>query len=81
VPNFGQPFSIEHGRALMALDVIGIKVGRSDPHRMIPRLAQLVATGQLPMQHYTSAFPFAQAAEALAAAEQGEVAKAVLVMP
>jgi len=81
VPNLGRAFEVRSGRPLLTIDLVGVIEGRADPRVMIPELAALVRSGDLPLDRYTTTFEFSQIAEALEAAKSGQVAKAVLVMP
>ncbi len=62
-----------HGKA-----VRGILEGDSVPQLFLPRLVELHARGDLPLERFTEAVPFAQIEEAIGAAESGEIVKPVL---
>jgi len=80
VPNLGQAFELSSGRPLLTLQLTGVIEGRADPRTFLPRLAELIREGRLPMDRYVTRFPFAEINGALDAARNGEAAKAVVTM-
>jgi aryl-alcohol dehydrogenase len=61
------------------LRVRGVVEGDSDPHTFIPRLAELVRSGELPVDKVVTAFDLSAFDEAWAAAKAGRVIKPVLL--
>ena len=61
------------------LRVRGVIEGDSDPHVFIPRLAELVGTGELPVDKLVTTFDLTSFDEAWAAAKAGRVIKPVLL--
>jgi aryl-alcohol dehydrogenase len=53
--------------------------GDSDPHEFIPRLLQLHARGELPVDRLITTYPFAEFGRAMGDAESGATIKPVLV--
>ncbi|BBY28812.1 NAD(P)-dependent alcohol dehydrogenase [Mycolicibacterium sediminis] len=63
------------------LRVRGVVEGDSDPHAFIPRLADLVRSGDLPVGEVVTRFAFDDFDAAWSAATSGGAVKPVLVMP
>jgi aryl-alcohol dehydrogenase len=63
------------------LRVRGVVEGDSDPHDFIPRLAELVRRGELPLQKLVTRFVFDDFGAAWTAAKTGTAVKPVVVMP
>jgi len=61
------------------LRVRGVVEGDSDPHTFIPRLAELVRSGDLPVDELITTFELTAFDEAWAAAKSGRVIKPVLL--
>jgi aryl-alcohol dehydrogenase len=61
------------------LRVRGVVEGDSDPHTFIPRLAELVRSGDLPVDKLVTTFDLTAFDEAWAAAKAGQVIKPVLL--
>ncbi|PKP70908.1 MAG: alcohol dehydrogenase [Alphaproteobacteria bacterium HGW-Alphaproteobacteria-5] len=80
-PPFGTQYEVDAnvlvstGRSLR-----GIIEGDVIPADFIPRMIEFYRAGMLPLEKLVTAFPFEQINEAVAASEQGEVVKAVLLM-
>lgn len=53
--------------------------GDSDPHELIPKLLQLHARGELPVERLITTYPFAEFGRAMGDAESGATIKPVLV--
>lgn len=70
---------IDQGRLLYGRTLTGVIEGDADPQSFIPQLIELHGAGQFPFERLITKFPFDEIARALAAAERGEVIKAVLV--
>lgn len=70
------PVGLIMGRGLT---VRGVVEGDSEPHTFIPRLVDLVAAGELPLDRLVTRFAFEDFATAWSAARTGRVIKPVLV--
>lgn len=60
--------------------VRGIRMGGSDPHRLIPRLVQMMADGQFPIDKLIRFYPLSALDQALEDQARGTVVKPVVVM-
>ncbi len=58
--------------------VRGVIEGDADPQRYLPRLAEMLATGRLPLEQIIRTYPFADIATAFADTASGDVIKPVL---
>ncbi|WP_033919680.1 NAD(P)-dependent alcohol dehydrogenase [Sphingomonas sp. 37zxx] len=69
----GPAFLMSAGRR-----IIGVIEGSVEPKKFVPRLAQMVETGALPIDRLVQCYPFDQIVEAIADSESGRVVKPVL---
>ena len=78
VPTAELPVGLVMGKGLR---VRGVVEGDSDPHAFIPRLAELLRRGELPLQRIVTRFDFDDFDGAWSAATAGGAVKAVLTLP
>lgn len=72
------PITLDQTHLLSGRTLTGVIEGDADPHRFLPQLAQWWREGRFPVDALVQTFPFEKFGDALAAAEAGEVVKAVL---
>lgn len=59
----------------------GIIEGDSEPDRFLPELIALHAAGQLPIERFSTVYPFERINEAIADSSTGKCVKAILALP
>ncbi|MCX5045148.1 NAD(P)-dependent alcohol dehydrogenase [Aldersonia sp. NBC_00410] len=72
------PVTLDQSALLMGRSVTGVIEGDVDPQVFIPELIALWQAGRFPFDRLVTTFPFDELENALAAARDGTVAKAVL---
>lgn len=84
----GVPGSLDAALALPIVPAItyghtikGIIEGDSDPDEFLPQLIALHAAGRLPIERFSSVYPFEQINEAIADSHSGKCVKAILTLP
>lgn len=75
-----EQMSFEWRSVLNGRSITGIIGGSSLPQVFLPKLLDLHAAGNFPVDRLITRFPFAQINEAVAAIRSGEVGKAVLTL-
>lgn len=71
--------TIDQGHLLMGRRLSGVIEGDADPQVLIPELIELHRTGAFPFERLVRTYAFEEINDALAAAERGDVVKAVVV--
>ncbi|MFJ9380742.1 NAD(P)-dependent alcohol dehydrogenase [Streptomyces sp. NPDC101455] len=70
--------SFNQGHLLFGRTLVGVIEGDADPHAFIPRLLDLFQAGRLPFDRLIQTFPIVKINDAVEAAQQGQVVKAVV---
>ncbi|MFD8000398.1 NAD(P)-dependent alcohol dehydrogenase [Streptomyces mirabilis] len=70
--------AFNQGHLLFGRSLVGVIEGDADPHTFIPRMLDLFQAGQLPFDRFVQTFPIAKINDAIEAAHQGQVVKAVV---
>ncbi|NGY66035.1 NAD(P)-dependent alcohol dehydrogenase [Lentzea sp. NEAU-D13] len=77
----GAQIELDHSSTLSGKRVVGVHGGEGRSTTLITTLLDLHRQGRFPFDELVTHFPFARIAEAIKAAESGEVIKPVLRMP
>ncbi|MEU9336535.1 NAD(P)-dependent alcohol dehydrogenase [Streptomyces sp. NPDC048290] len=70
--------TLNQGHLLFGRTLIGVIEGDADPHTFVPRMLDLFQAKQLPFDRLVQTFPIGEINEAVEAAHQGQVVKAVI---